>query len=407
MKPISLLNDVLGPVMRGPSSSHTAGSFHIGALARALLGDEPAAVTFAFDPGGSLAEVYSQQGSDLGFAAGVMGWAITDERFPQALDLAARQGPEITFVIEPLPGADHPNTVEIRMTSQSGRKLRAVAKSIGGGAVAFTEVAGWPVRFTGDAHQVLIVLEENAEPAVRRLLTQEGQIIGQPTRQARDGLVLLHAQRQSPLEAGDEIELKALPGVREVWTAPPIFFVQRGAPLFSCAAEMVALAKERGCSLGQIALAYESALLGLSEADLLAEMIRRFEVMRAAVHRGLGDDLPPMQLLRPSARQVYRAEAEGRVAIGGIHTRAAARAMAVMHVNGGMGVVCAAPTAGSAGVIPGVVVTLAEEKGLSQEQTALALLAASAVGLVVATRATFAAEVAGCQVEISAAGAMA
>ena len=407
MKPISILNDVLGPVMRGPSSSHTAGSFHIGALARALLGDDPAAVTFVFDPTGSLAEVYSQQGSDLGFAAGVMGWAITDERFPQVLDLAARQGPEITFIVEPLPGADHPNTVEIRMTSQSGRKLHIVAKSIGGGAVVLTEVAGWPVRFTGDAHQILVVLEETAEPAVRRLLTQDGKIIGHPTRQARDGLVLLHAQRQSPLKAGDEIELRATPCVRDIWTAPPIFFVQRGAPLFSSAAEMIALAEERGCSLGQIALAYESALLGLSETDLLAETIRRFEVMRAAVHRGLGDALPPMQLLRPSARQVYQAEAKGRVAIGGIHTRAAARAMAVMHVNGGMGVVCAAPTAGSAGVIPGVVVTLAEERGLSQEQVALALLAASAVGLTVATRATFAAEVAGCQVEISAAGAMA
>jgi L-serine dehydratase len=81
--------------------------------------------------------------------------------------------------------------------------------------------------------------------------------------------------------------------------------------------------------------------------------------------------------------------------------------MAVMHVNGGMGVVCAAPTAGSAGVIPGVLTTLVEERGLSQEQAALALLAASAVGLVVAMRATFAAEVAGCQVEIAASGAMA
>jgi L-serine dehydratase len=129
--------------------------------------------------------------------------------------------------------------------------------------------------------------------------------------------------------------------------------------------------------------------------------------MQAAVHRGLGEDLPPMQLLRPSARQVYRAEGEGRVAIGGLHTRAAARAMAVMHVNGGCGVVCASPTAGSAGTLPGVVVTLAEEKGLGREGAALALLAASAVGLIVAQRATFAAEVAGCQVEIGASGAMA
>ena len=142
--------------------------------------------------------------------------------------------------------------------------------------------------------------------------------------------------------------------------------------------------RERDCSLGHIALAYESALLGLPEEAILAEMQRRFQVMQAAVQRGLEDDLPSMQLLQPSARQVFQAEAAGSVPIGGLHTRAAARAMAVMHVNGGMGVVCAAPTAGAAGVIPGVMVTLAEERSLSQEQISLALLAASAVGLVVA-----------------------
>ncbi|HDT13493.1 MAG TPA: hypothetical protein ENO03_03960, partial [Candidatus Aminicenantes bacterium] len=71
------------------------------------------------------------------------------------------------------------------------------------------------------------------------------------------------------------------------------------------------------------------------------------------------------------------------------------------------GVVCAAPTGGSAGVLPGVLVTLAEDRGLDEAGAALALLAAGAVGLIVARRATFAAEVAGCQVEIGAAGAMA
>ncbi len=407
MKPISILNDVLGPVMRGPSSSHTAGPFYISALARALLGEEPASVIFAFDPDGSFAEVYRQQGSDLGFAAGIMGWSITDERFAEALDLAAEQGIQMAFAIEQLPQADHPNTVEIRMTSRGGRQLRAVAQSIGGGAVVFTQVEGWPVRLTSDAHEVLVLLEENVESAVCELVTQDGQTIGQSARQVRSDQVLLHIRRWSPLEASIQAKVETLPGVHRIWTVPPLLFVLRGEPLFSSAAEMVALAEKRGCSLGQIALAYESALLRLSEGEVLGEMVRRFEVMQAAVHHGLEENLPPMQLLRPSARQVYQAEAEGRVAIGGIHTRAAARAMAVMHINGGMGVVCAAPTAGSAGVIPGVLVTLVEEKDLSREQAALALLAASAVGLIVAMRATFAAEVAGCQVEIAASGAMA
>jgi L-serine dehydratase len=337
----------------------------------------------------------------------MMGWAITDERFPQALDLAAEQGLRITFAVEPLPDADHPNTVEIRMASRGGRQLRVVAKSIGGGAIVFTQVDGWLVHLTGDAYEVLTVLDGDVEQMVRELLARDGQVMGQSTCQARGDRVLLHARRWSALKGSVRTEVETLPGVSAVWTAPPIFFVQRGEPLFHCAAEMVALAEERGCSLGQAALAYESALLGVSEGEVLSEVIRRFEVMRRAVHRGLEEDPPPMQLLRPSARRVYQAEAEGRVAIGGIHTRAAARAMAVMHVNGGAGVVCAAPTAGSAGVIPGVVVTLAEERDLSPEQAAMALLAASAVGLVVATRATFAAEVAGCQVEITASGAMA
>jgi L-serine dehydratase len=129
--------------------------------------------------------------------------------------------------------------------------------------------------------------------------------------------------------------------------------------------------------------------------------------MRASVHRGLEEKIPPMQLLHPSARKIFQAEAEGRLAVGGIHARAGARAIAVMHINSGGGVVCAAPTAGSAGVIPGVLVSLVEDKGLSAQKAGLALCAASAIGIVIANRATFAAEVAGCQVEIAAAGAMA
>jgi L-serine dehydratase len=131
------------------------------------------------------------------------------------------------------------------------------------------------------------------------------------------------------------------------------------------------------------------------------------DIMVASVRRGLGQDLPSMQLLQPTAARILQADAAGGLAIGGLHTRAAVRALAAMHVNCGRGVVCAAPTAGSAGVLPGVLTTLLEEKNMGREQLALALLAAGAIGVIVAERATFAAEVAGCQVEIGAAGAMA
>ena len=407
-KRLSLLNDVIGPVMRGPSSSHTAAPYYIGRLARALLGDEPAEADFVFDPGGSFAEVYHQQGSDLGLASGLLGWAIDDERFSRAVDLAAGQGLRIAFTVAPLPGADHPNTLEMRLLGRQGRRLEAMAQSIGGGQFVLAELDGWPVQLRGDAHDVLVELKPGAEPAAHELLAADGQTLSPAGCQERDGRLLLHARRGTALDLAVQARLAALPGVRRVWAAPPVLYVQRGEALFSSAAEMVAVAEARGWSLGQAALAYEATLLGVPAGEVQAEMLRRFEVMRAAVQRGLSarEDFAT-RLVVPSAGQVYRAEAEGRVAAGGLHTRAAARAMAVMHVNGAGGVVCAAPTAGSAGVLAGVAVTLGDEWALSQESVTLALFAAGAVGLVLGTRATFAAEVAGCQVEIGASGAMA
>ena len=169
----------------------------------------------------------------------------------------------------------------------------------------------------------------------------------------------------------------------------------------------MALTKKRGWSLGQVALDYEAQLLGLSREAALTEMIRRFEIMKECVAVGLEEEKNHMQLLEPTAGKISTAEAEKKLAIGGLHTRAAFRAMAAMHQNNSMGVVCAAPTGGSAGVLPGVVSTLVEEKNLSMKEAAMSLFAAAAIGLILARRATFAAEVAGCQVEIGAAGAMA
>jgi L-serine dehydratase len=407
MKAVSIFNHVIGPVMRGPSSSHTAGAFHIGAMARSLAGGTPKAVVIAFDADGSYAKCYREQGADLAFAAGLMGWSITDERFPDASKAAADAGMAIEFVVGRLEQADHPNAVDIQLTTADGRTLRARANSVGGGAIEFVRLAGWPVHFTGDTYEVAVEVNRGTEAQVLDLLAHDGAVIGEPDRAAREAHSLLCVRRRRPLPEEARRRLASLGGVERVWASEPLFLVQGGEPLFTGAKEMVSLARDRGLSLGRVALEYESVLLGLSADEVLAESARRFDVMRRAVERGLAPSPPKMQLLSPSAGRIYEAEAEGRLAVGGLHARAAARALAVMHVNGGMGVVCAAPTAGSAGVLPAVLVTLAEEKRLEPEKVGFALLAAGAVGVVVANRATFAAEVAGCQVEIGAAGAMA
>jgi len=374
-------------------------------MAMSLLGDRPVRAVFSFDNDGSYAATYAQQGADRAFAMGLLDVPLTDERFFNALGLAAGQGLQVEFRTTKLENADHPNTVDIELYGAYGGSLKLRGRSIGGGAVEITRVDQWEVRITGHAYDVLVEVHAHHEAAVAMALDDD--LISELEVIPHEERLLLHAKRGSELSEQECNRLLAIDGVMGVRRVRPVYFVHTGQPTFSSAAEAATLAEDTGKSLGQLGLEYEAALLGLSADEVLAEMVGRYEIMARSARQGLEASPPPMQLLTPSAGAIFSADAEGKLPGGGIHLRAAARAMAIMHINGAMGVVCAAPTGGAAGTLPGVIVTCAEEKGLDDEGAAMALLAAGAIGVIVATRATFAAEVAGCQVEIGAAGAMA
>jgi L-serine dehydratase len=397
---ISILNDVLGPVMRGPSSSHTAGAYRIGLMFRDLLGEGPTSVRVTFDPEGSMAPTYLPLGVDLAFVTGIMGWSMLDDSYPEAVDRAADEGVEVEFKIDPLADTDHPNGMLIEAESKSGRSLRAVAEAVGGGGVRIVRLEDWEVDLDGKSNHLLVEVEAGREARVLETLSN-----GHRQAAANSVLVTVHcADSPSPEEIAG---IRALDGVTNVWTVSPVFWVRRGEVVFRSAAELVAHAEDCGLSMGETAVTYEAGLLGLSKAEAIEEMLHRYQVMERSVEAGLEDGNSDMLLLQPTASRILGTERQRKLAVGGIHARAAARAMAVMHTCNSRGVVCAAPTGGSAGTLPGVVVSLVEEMGLSRREAALALFAASAVGLIVARRATFAAEIAGCQVEIGVAGAMA
>jgi L-serine dehydratase len=407
MPVISIFNDVLGPVMHGPSSSHTAASHRIGAMLRDLLGGEPATLEVTFDPAGSYGQVYAQQGADRALLAGLMGWPIVSRDFLHALDMARASGLEFKFGCDTLPGADHPNTADLRVRSRDGNTLQVWAKSTGGGTFVIHRLEDWPVHLDGYHHELLLETGPNVKEAVVDRV--KGKLSAHATlaEEADGERVLLWFS--SPEAVPDALlrHLIADKDIGRVWRSAPRFQVIRGEPLFRSGAAVSDLTRERGWSLGAAGLAYESALLGRPSAEMLSEMKERYRIMADSVRQGLAGGGDRMQLLTATAADVFAAEADGRLAVGGIHARAAARALAAMHVNSSMGVVCAAPTGGSAGVLPGVLTTLAEDKGLTDDELARGLFAAGVVGLIVAERATFAAEIAGCQVEIGAAGAMA
>ena len=398
----SILNDVLGPVMRGPSSSHTAGSYHIGRTLRSMLDGEPKTARYKFDRNGSYAQTYTQQGADRGFVLGLMGIPLTDEHFLDALEFSAQNGIDTDFIISDLACPDHPNKVEIEVTSQTGDTLMVAAASIGGGTFRVSKVNGWPVEIRGKQHHLLIWCLESANTAVADVLATD-----EFSTKNRDGEVFIACNFDVPPDETVVSALKGLEGVKKVIVVEPVYRTKKGDSLFNSACEMVAYADSKSLTLGQAALEYEAQLLGLSKQEVLDEMISRFNIMKESVHNGLDDSRVSMQLLDPSAGTIAAAEKSSSLPIGGLHTRAGVNALAVMHFCNSMGIVCAAPTGGSAGVVPGTVVTLSEEYEIDPERSAMMLMAAGAIGLVYAWRATFAAEVAGCQVEIGASGAMA
>jgi L-serine dehydratase len=400
---ISIFNDVLGPVMRGQSSSHTAGSYYIGKLMQEMLGGIPAEAEFIFAPEGSYARVYQAQGSDLAFAAGLMGWTITDGRYDQALAIAERENLSIRFKVSSFPEADHPNSVKISLRSKAGKNMTAVAKSIGGGSVKIYRLNEWEVDIDGKNHVILVECDKTDIPDLQAILSTLSPNIAI---QNKENAVLCVAKLKAPPDDDKRAKIESLSTAEKVWCCSPLVFPQKGDSMFSSGQEIGRIAAKENLSLGKIALRYEAQLLGLSEKECMEEMKGRLRVMNDSIEAGFQDQKVSMQLLEPSASRIDQAIQRNAVAMGGPHAEAATRALAVMHTANSFGVVCAAPTGGSAGVLPGVISILAREKQLDETRTALALFASGAVGLILAFRATFAAEIAGCQVEIGAAGAM-
>ena len=150
--------DILGPVMIGPSSSHTAGAARIGRITLALLGAPAVKAHILLH--GSFAKTYKGHGTDKALIAGIMGMATDDPRIRQAPELAKEQGLAVEIETGDIDGA-HPNTAQITLTDAGGRSVCLLGSSVGGGNILVTEINGMEVAVTGQ-QTTLIVLHRDA-----------------------------------------------------------------------------------------------------------------------------------------------------------------------------------------------------------------------------------------------------
>ena len=145
--------DILGPIMIGPSSSHTAGAARLSKIAGIIAGEGIKKVEFLLH--GSFGKTYKGHGTDRALVAGILGMEPSDSRLRDSLSLAKERGMEISFIEKSL-GDVHPNTVKFIITKEDGSCITVMGSSIGGGSIEIIEVDEDKVKFTGDYPTLII-----------------------------------------------------------------------------------------------------------------------------------------------------------------------------------------------------------------------------------------------------------
>lgn len=157
--------DLLGPIMVGPSSSHTAGAVRLGRMARKILGDEPAEGRIFLH--GSFAKTGKGHGTDLALLAGLLGMLPDDERIPDAHKIAKEQDLKVDYEIQDL-GEVHPNTVKFDLVGKTGGRVQVVGSSIGGGTIVIDKINDFQVEIRGD-YPTLVILHQDLPGVVAQV----------------------------------------------------------------------------------------------------------------------------------------------------------------------------------------------------------------------------------------------
>lgn len=209
--------DMMGPVMVGPSSSHTAGAARIGNMGRTLLGEEVARADIGLH--GSFAETGFGHGTDRALLAGLLGMKPDDLRIPNAYEEANRAGMAYSFRTVELRDA-HPNTALLELTGKSGKQLTLQASSIGGGAIVVNKIDGIDVNFMGDFNTLIVRNqdESGSVAAITSILSQVHINVANMSvnRHRRGGDALMVIETDQHIKPRQVEFLSELPGILSV-----------------------------------------------------------------------------------------------------------------------------------------------------------------------------------------------
>lgn len=206
--------DLIGPIMVGPSSSHTAGAVRIGLVSRKLLGEPPVEAELYLY--GSFADTGLGHGTDKALVAGLLGMEPDDERIPDSFRCAREAGLRFRFGTADLRAA-HPNSVLLKLRGVSGGTLEVTAASIGGGRIQIRRLGDLELCFS--AEQPTLIVKNEDQPGsvadVSRVLAQHGINIGtfQVNRDSRGGSAVMVIECDAPIREDVVNYIASLPGI--------------------------------------------------------------------------------------------------------------------------------------------------------------------------------------------------
>jgi L-serine dehydratase len=412
----SIFNDVIGPVMRGPSSSHCAASVRIGRLALDLMGHNLTAVHITYDSKGSLATTHESQGTDMGLYSGFLGRNAEDEELIHYREAVKKSGLHIQVNIEKL-NDPHPNTYHLKLFNQE-ENIYMKAISIGGGMMEITQIGDIPISISGDYYETLIFVDhKDTLDAILKVLENHSTSITPivnsiPNHAPVPAIIQVQGQQFLDSHLLEQLREKVnLPGEKIKFLNPvlPVLSCENATVPFLTVAEMEAYNRDKNLEPWQLAVLYESQRGHLEEKEVIKRMMHIIQLMRGSIADGVsgkGAEYSDRILGHQSGKFREKMES-GALLDGGVLNKITLYTTAMMETKSSMGVIVAAPTAGSCGTLPGAIIAAADELNCSDETAAKAMLTAGLIGIFILNRSTFAAEVCGCQAECGAASGMA
>lgn len=406
----SIFNEVIGPVMRGPSSSHTAASHRIGKIIRQVCPLKLRKVMVELDRNGSLPLTYVSQGSEMGLICGLMGISILDPLVFRYQDLAKERGLTASFKVTDFE-TQHPNTYKILTEDDAGNHYWFIAVSTGGGMIEIRNINGFEVMIKGDYFDTLIFCPSQSHDLANDLFEKVKNIIPHLeiklcSKENKNFMISL--KRREPLDP----EIKSLfsnYGLTQITEIEPVLPIPGGTDRkvpFSTVDQMLKFGRQNNYDMAELASLYECARSGYDHQKIFMLMEDIAKYINNSIREGLSGTYYKDRILGHQSHFIGNAERDNKI-INSPTNKVIAYVTAIMETKSSMGIIVAAPTAGSAGVLGGVIFAIAEELNVGFDSIVNAFLAAGMIGIFIADRYTFAAELGGCQVECGAASAMA